>query len=154
MSDSYFKKAAVLKAGDRDVAIVRASSPQPRSQSVERSVSASVEKKLEDDKIARIKDVQAVSARVEAAKELVNELHASNQASVRDLDRKIVELTESLNAVRLEADQTKTERLKQKLDSFIGAYNDNETAHSNMFHELQEMLKAVELRLSKVEELL
>jgi hypothetical protein len=156
--EAYTRKIQTLRAGEKDINVVRASSPQARASSVTpANRSQSVDRKksaTEDEKIARIKDLQTVSKVVDAVKSSVSALQTQLAEHRTEVKKEVDELNKQVLAVKQEADQAKTERLKQKLDSFINSYNQNEVAHSDSFKEVEKALREVAERLDQFESLL
>jgi molecular chaperone GrpE (heat shock protein) len=144
--ESYLRKSAVLKAGDKEMSVSRASSPQPVNRS--QSIDATKEKKeVRVCKVAYQVDVQEIKKTIESLQNAV-------EKQQEDTTNKITEIQNLISSMKQEADQTKTDRLKQKFDTFINSYNDNEKAHSETIMSLDKEIKTLNERLEVVEEVL
>ena len=151
--DSYFRKAQTLKAGEKDVAVVRAASPQPainRSQSIDKRV----ERDVTNKKVAYQADVMDVVKKVEEVKNCVVVLQNSVKAHQDEVSAKVDELHKQIGTVKQDTEQTKSERMKQKLDSFITSYNENEKAHSDSLVVINKEMAELEERVKTVENVL
>jgi molecular chaperone GrpE (heat shock protein) len=149
--ESYLRKSAVLKAGDKEMSVSRASSPQPvsRSQSIDVST-------REVREVREIKPDRKVAYQCDVAdiKKSIETLQNTVQLQQSDTLSKIVEIQNLLASMKQDAEQTKTERLKQKFDTFINSYNDNEKAHSETIMSLDKELKCMHERMVVVEDVL
>lgn len=154
--DGYSRKNQTLRAGERDLNIVRASSPQVTRSAGEAARSSSVERpsRADEDKLARIKDLNALSSVFESVKKSCADFQAQVEEQRAVTKRELEDLSKQILSVKQEAELAKSERLKQKLDSFITTYNDNELAHSNSFKEIEKTLKEICERMEQFESLL
>jgi len=150
--ESYFRKSHALKSGERDMSVVKS---QSRSQSIEPVRSRSIDvnpvdpsvQTKEVKKVAYQNDVCELKKSVEEVKNLVN-------AKQNDISTKVEELQKLINESKQDQEQAKAERTKQKLDSFVVAYNENEKAHSDALLALQNIIDGLSERIKVVEEIL
>lgn len=163
--DSYFRKTQNLKAGEKEPSIVRACSPalNNRTQSVEPQQRCLREpRKIDDEaKIVRQKDLLNVQKELQNLNLKIdvinNSLESVKDQSLKDslsVKAQFDQLDKTIQSITKETELAKSDRLKQKLDTFIDAYNANEIAHSNSLKELEKELKIIHERVGDVEDLL
>lgn len=162
--DTYFRKAQNLKAGEKEPSVVRACSPaNNRSQSIEPVKREGREiKKIDDDaKIVRQKDLLNINKEIQNLNNKLDVLNSSLENAkdqfLKDslsVKSQYEQLEKAMQSVAKESELAKADRLKQKLDSFIDAYNNNEMAHSEALKEIEKNIKSINDRVLDVEELL
>lgn len=148
--ESYNRKVHTLRAGEKDINVVRSASPQHQSvQSVQH-----VQPDQGINKLVRVKDLQDITHVIETLTASISSLKDQLNECKTDSKKEIEEVSKQINNLKQETEQTKSERLKQKLDSFINTYNQNEVSHSDAFKDLDKALNNVVSRLEHVESLL
>lgn len=155
--ESYFRKSHNLKAGEKDMSVSRTASPQPvnRSRSVDPKVRDEVlTERHEAKKVAYQTDVQECVKKVNEVKDAVEEVKKCIKDHQEDVVVRVDELHKQIGNVKQDNEQTKSERMKQKLDDFITKYNDNEKAHSDAMVTIEKCVKEVDERLEAVENVL
>lgn len=161
--DQYLKKLDRLKAGERNPSVVRASSRSNSVEPVSRTVEFVVEEKgsagmssssSQNRKVAYLKDINDLNVCIDKLKDVVSQVKEAMDAINQDLRGKLEELGKQVENVKLDTEQTKSERIKQKLDSFITNYNQNETAHSDVLKSIELEIKELSKRLVDVESVL
>lgn len=165
--DQYLKKLDRLKAGERNPSVVKSRSnsiePRPREAKDIEVLSESAnfgmvarenQAEFKNKKVAYQKDVVEVSLCVENVKNIVCALKETIEETNKELRNKIDELSKQIENVKLDTEQTKSERIKQKLDNFITNYNQNETAKSDVFKALETEIKNLSNRLGEIENVL
>lgn len=166
--DSYFKRNQILKSGEKDLSVVRASSvpPQSRSSSVEPPQTRSNENQKKEllcenkescenkekvCKVARLSHIDTLEKKNQLLENVINVLQTDISSCVSQIDEIKKDLSNS-------NESSKNEKIKLRLDDFINKYNENEQAHSAALSALEKglnnQLKTVSDRLLSVEELL
>lgn len=161
--DQYLKKIERLKSGERSSSVVRS-----RSASVEPPKRTPVENKEEESqpvsvvrsnsvvnrKVAYQKDIEVLGHCIESLRNSISDVKSSIEQNNQDLRSKIDDVVKQLENVKQDTEQTKSERIKQKLDSFINNYNQNEASHSDILKGIENEIKELNKRLESVEEVL
>lgn len=154
--DSYLRKKHNLAVGEKDASVVRASSPQPASRSVsaeppKRNVSI-VDNKVEGPKkVAYKADLKELVDAISSVKNVIEDVKKHSDEGKEELKQKLQALSNQIDNIKADTEQTKAERLKSKLDNFISKYNQNEDAHSNALAVLEKDLSSMDKRIKDVE---
>jgi hypothetical protein len=159
--EQYLKKLDRLKAGERQPSVVksRSNSVEPVARSVdpvseERNSIVSSSSGSLSRKVAYQKDIVDLNGCIDKLAGVVCQVKEAMEGVSQDLKSKLDDLSKQVENVKLDTEQTKSERIKQKLDSFINNYNQNETAHSDVLKSLEMEIKELSKRLNEVENVL
>jgi hypothetical protein len=152
--DNYLKKIGNLKSGERSMSVSRSASPQPdiRRNSVEKTedLKQSSSQSMPVKKVVLKEDFNNLVSTVENIK---NQL----LVFVEESNKRNEELNVNFSSLRKEVlvndQQSKTERLKEKLDNFINKYNDNEIAHSDHIRAVEKEIYTLDSRVKSLEEM-
>lgn len=73
--------------------------------------------------------------------------------SGEEIKKLVDELNKRIDSMKIDEEQTKAERVKNKLDNFITLYNENENIHSSTFIDLNKEIQKLHKRLSAIEDM-
>jgi len=151
--ESYFNKLENLKSGERSMSVSRASSPQPLKKE-------SSESKVDNNQNSSQRVVRKVVYKDDLNELVLNVEKLKNQLKAIEEDNRekhnvVVEQLQSLKKdISLGDQQSKTERLKEKLESFINKYNENMVYNSDVIKNLDTKINELNNRLQSVEEII
>jgi|688.fasta_scaffold72748_5 hypothetical protein len=156
--DLYLKKVENLKRPNQSIANVsrstsvsRSASPQPQSsvQNDEHKLEVrEVREVREVKKLVYKNDLVELSKNIETVKNDLNVLNSGLNDKLNSLASQMQNLK---NELIVQQEQSKTEKLKDKLNDFISKYNENEISHSDNIKQLETSLNELDVRVKDIE---
>lgn len=151
--DNYLKKIGNLKSGERSMSVSRSASPQPETRSysvANEELKQQSSQNMPVKKVVLKEDFNNLVASVENIKSQLLVFVEEQSKRNEELNSQFVSLKKD---VLINDQQSKTERLKEKLDSFINKYNDNEISHSDHIRAVEKEILNLDNRVKSLEEM-
>lgn len=151
--DNYLKKIGNLKSGERSMSVSRSASPQPETRSysvANEELKQQSSQNMPVKKVVLKEDFNNLVVSVENIKSQLLVFVEEQSKRNEELNSQFVSLKKD---VLINDQQSKTERLKEKLDSFINKYNDNEISHSDHIRAVEKEILNLDNRVKSLEEM-